>query len=72
MRTAFAEDYDILSQIGEIVVKVFRRDEPQPIGAKIVEDSVLDDHPTVVHETAMKGDAKSHGTSSVFDSNSSN
>ena len=63
MCTALVDDRADLSRLGEIVIKVFRRGESLPVGPKIVEDSVLHEHPTVVHEKAMKGDAKSHGTS---------
>jgi hypothetical protein len=51
-----------MGAVGEIVIKVLRRTEAQSVGLKIEQDSLLDGHPSTVHEKALKGEAKSHGT----------
>jgi hypothetical protein len=51
-----------MGAVGEIVIKVLRRTEAQPAGLKIEQGSLLDDRLSTVHEKALKGEAKSHGT----------
>ncbi len=58
-------DTKVMGQVGEIVVKVLRCTEPKAVGWKIVQENLLEDHPTSVHEKALKGQAKSHSISYV-------
>jgi len=56
-------DTQTMSRVGEIMVKVYRRSEAVDRGPKLVLGKVLEDRPEVVHESALKGEAKSHGIS---------
>jgi len=55
-------DIEVMGAVGEIVIKVLRRTEAQLVGPKIEQDSLLDGLPSTVHEKALKGEAKPHGT----------
>jgi hypothetical protein len=63
MRSELPGDAAAMKQVGEMVVKVFRRGQAVAIGPKMVKEELLDKHPSVVHEKAMKGDVKVHGIS---------
>jgi hypothetical protein len=50
-----------MNKVGDIVVKLHRRDKCHFIGPEVEHDAPLDEPPSVVHEKALKGQAKSHG-----------
>ncbi|PMD38440.1 hypothetical protein L207DRAFT_585338 [Hyaloscypha variabilis F] len=58
---ALETDKSLMNKVGEIVVKLHRRHKSHFIGPKVEHDAPLDAPPSVVHEKALKGQAKSHG-----------
>ena len=55
-------DTMVVGYVGEIIVKVSRRTEVKVVGLKIVQENLLSDNRSKVHEKALKGQAKSHST----------
>ncbi|KAE9368745.1 hypothetical protein N431DRAFT_347853 [Stipitochalara longipes BDJ] len=58
-------EHDIarLSSVGEIIITVHRQELGQVLQNAPTHKFTASNPPTVVHETALKGEAKSHGTS---------
>jgi len=57
-----SEDAKVISRVGEIVVKVFRKKDAREISGRGINTYGLQHH-HFVHEKALKGDVKSHGVS---------
>ena len=54
-------DFPLMRKVGEIVVKLHRRNKSRFIGPKMQQRVCLNEAPPTVHEKALKGEAKSHG-----------
>lgn len=58
------EDTVTMSQIEEVVVKMFRRTEPVEHSFNNTKENIIKQHLDVVHEKSLKGgDVKSHSVS---------
>ncbi|KAE9368743.1 hypothetical protein N431DRAFT_347016 [Stipitochalara longipes BDJ] len=57
---ALPTDVPIVGKVGEIVIKLHRRYKGRFIGPKVQQDAPLNEPPSIVHEKALKGQAKSH------------